>query len=63
LIAFYGLPLDYLQNYIGTINSITLEQVKHAWQRHVQPDQMITVIVGGPPTATPPGESKRPAGS
>lgn len=63
LIAFYGLPLDYLQNYIGTINSITLEQVKHAWQRHVQPDQMITVIVGGPPTATPPSESKRPAGS
>lgn len=63
LIAFYGLPLDYLQNYIGTINSITLEQVKHAWQRHVQPDQMITVIVGGPPTPTPPGESERPAGS
>ena len=63
LIAFYGLPLDYLQNYIGTINGITLEQVKHAWQRHVQPDQMITVIVGGPPTPTPPGESERPAGS
>ena len=63
LIAFYGLPLDYLQNYIGTINGITLEQVKHAWQRHVQPDQMTTVIVGGPPTPTPPGESERPAGS
>lgn len=53
-IAFYGLPLDYLQNYIGLINGITLEQATSAWQRHVQPDRLITVIVGGPATAPQP---------
>lgn len=51
-IAFHGLPLDYLQNYISMMNGISLEQVKAAWRRHVQPDRMITVIVGGDP-ATP----------
>ena len=52
-IAFYGLPLDYLQNYIGMMNGISLEQVKTAWQRHVQPDRLITVIVGGGDQAAP----------
>jgi zinc protease len=51
-IAFHGLPLDYLQNYISMMNGINLEQVKAAWQRHVQPERLITVIVGGDP-ATP----------
>ena len=46
-IAFHSLPLDYLQNYISMMNGISLEQVKTAWQRHVQPDRVITVIVGG----------------
>jgi zinc protease len=46
-IAFYDLPLDYLQTYIDRMNGIPLDQVKAAWQRHVQPDRLITVIVGG----------------
>ena len=63
-IAFYGLPLDYLQNYIGTMNGITLDAVKAAWQRRVQPDQLITVIVGGAPAApASPDPAKPPAGS
>ena len=52
-IAFHGLPLDYLQNYISMMNGISLEQVKTAWQRHVQPDRLITVIVGGGEQGTP----------
>lgn len=57
LIAFYGLPLDYLQTFIVTMNGITLEQVKTAWQRHIQPDRQIVVIVGGGQNAPtlPPG--------
>jgi zinc protease len=51
-IAFYGLPLDYLQNFISMMNSINLDQVKSAWQRHLQPDRLITVIVGGQPAAS-----------
>jgi zinc protease len=63
-IAFHGLPLDYLQNYIGTMNGITLEQVKSAWRRRVQQDKLIIVIVGGgQPAQTAPGGSSRPAGS
>ncbi len=54
VIAFYHLPLDYLQTYINTINSISLEQVKSAWQRHIQPDQLLTVIVGGGPPVPQP---------
>lgn len=50
-IAFYGLPLDYLENYISRINGISLDQVTDAWRRHLQPDRLITVIVGGPAAA------------
>lgn len=51
LIAFYHLPLDYLQTYIDTINRISPDQVKAAWRQHVQPEKLLTVIVGGgPPT-------------
>jgi zinc protease len=53
-IAFYDLPLDYLQTYIDRMNGISLDQVKAAWQRHVQPDRLIIVIVGGPAAAPPP---------
>ena len=61
LIAFYGLPLDYLQTFIATMNGISLEQVKTAWQRHIQPDRQIVVIVGGGQSApTPPPD---PAGA
>ncbi|CDI02042.1 putative Peptidase M16-like protein [Candidatus Competibacter denitrificans Run_A_D11] len=66
LIAFYGLPLDYLQNYIGMINGITLEQAKTTWQRQVQPDKLITVIVGGgqsTPSAPVNASPVKPAGS
>jgi len=49
VIAFYGLPLDYLENFIGVMNGVTLEQVRTAWQRHLQPERLVTVIVGGAP--------------
>jgi zinc protease len=47
MIAFYELPLDYLQNFIGLMNNISLDQVTESWRRHIQPDRLITVIVGG----------------
>ncbi|MCB1824704.1 MAG: insulinase family protein [Candidatus Competibacteraceae bacterium] len=64
LIAFHGLPLDYLQTFIDTMNGISLEQVKTAWQRHIQPDRQIVVIVGGgqntPTPSNPTGASPSP---
>ncbi len=64
LIAFYGLPLDYLQTFIGTMNGINLEQVKSAWQRHIRPDRQIVIIVGGSQNApTSPAPAGAPSSS
>ena len=54
VIAFYGLPLDYLENFIGVMNGVTLEQVRSAWQRRVRPERLVTVIVGGEPVLLAP---------
>ena len=46
-IAFYELPLDYLETYSEKINSVTLEQVKETFQRRVFPERLLRVFVGG----------------
>jgi zinc protease len=50
-IGWYGLPLDYLDTWTAQIGKVTREQVRAAFQRHVRPDNMATVIVGGPVAA------------
>lgn len=47
-IGWYGLPLDYLDTWTAQIGKVTRDQVRAAFQRHVHPDAMATVIVGGP---------------
>lgn len=47
MIGFYDLPLDYLDTFTSTINSISREDVMDAFKRRVHPDKMLTVIVGG----------------
>ncbi|MEJ8855703.1 pitrilysin family protein [Variovorax robiniae] len=46
-IAWYGLPLDYLDTWTARMNAITVADVKAAIQRKLQPDRMVTVILGG----------------
>ncbi|HYQ92262.1 MAG TPA: pitrilysin family protein, partial [Candidatus Competibacteraceae bacterium] len=46
-IGFYQLPLDYLQTYTAKIDALTLEQVRQAFQQHLHPNKLLTVIVGG----------------
>lgn len=46
MIAFYGLPLDYLDTFIEKVNAVTLEQIREAFQRRLQPERFITVMVG-----------------
>lgn len=46
-IGFYGLPLDYLDTYVSRIDALTLEEVTEAFRRHIDPDQWVTVVVGG----------------
>lgn len=46
MIGFYGLPLDYLQQFPKTIQNISRDEVLDAYQRRIQPDKMLTVVVG-----------------
>ncbi len=46
MIGFYGLPLDYLDNFNANIEAITLQQIRDAFQRRVDPAHMVTVTVG-----------------
>lgn len=47
VIGFYKLPLDYLDNFIKQVESVTAEQIKDAFKRRLKTDKMVTVIVGG----------------
>lgn len=46
LMAFYDLPLNYFNTYQPNIEQVTLEDIKDAFKRRIQPKQMITVMVG-----------------
>ncbi len=46
MIGFYNYPLDYLDTFIAKINAVTAEQIKAAFQRHIHPKHLVTVIVG-----------------
>jgi len=47
MIGFYGLPLEYLENFKDKVNAVTVEAIKDAYIRRVDVDKMITVMVGG----------------
>ena len=46
LIGFYRLPLDYLDAFTGKVEAVTLEQIRDAFSRRIEPDRMVTVVVG-----------------
>lgn len=46
-LGFYGQPLDSLDTYAARVQAVTLDQVKAAFARHVKPENLITVVVGG----------------
>jgi len=48
MIGFYDLPLDYLDRFIDNINQVTKEQIKQSFQRRINSEAMVTVILGGP---------------
>jgi zinc protease len=45
MIAFYGMPLDYLDHYQEKIQAVTVDAVKQAFSRRVRPADLITVTV------------------
>ena len=46
-IGFYGLPLDYLDHYTENVEKVTVDGIKAAFARHVKPENLVTVVVGG----------------
>ena len=48
-IAWNDLPLDYLETWTARVNAITAADVKAAFARKLQPEKMVTVVVGGQP--------------
>ena len=45
VIGFFGLPLDYLDQYQAKVQAVTAADIKAAFARHVRADKLITVTV------------------
>ena len=46
-IAFYGLPLDYLDTFIGKVEAVTPADIQRAFKSRIDAGKLQTVIVGG----------------
>lgn len=52
LIGDEGLPLDWLDVWTERVEAVTLEQVRDAFRRRIDPDRLSTVVVGAGPGGT-----------
>lgn len=46
MIGFYRLPLDYLHTFTDRVAAVTVDGVRSAFQRRLNPEKMILVVVG-----------------
>jgi len=51
-IAWNNLPLDYLDHWSEHLQAVTAAEIRAAFQRVLQPDRMVTVVLGGPGQTT-----------
>lgn len=47
VIAWHELPLDYLDTWTRKVEQVTAQQIREAFARKLQPQRMVTVVVGG----------------
>jgi zinc protease len=47
-IGFYGLPLDWLERFVPSVQKLSVTEVRKAFAKHVDPAMLTTVIVGAP---------------
>ena len=50
-IAWNDLPLNYLDTWTANVQKVTAADVRAAFQRKLEPDRMVTVVVGAQPAA------------
>ncbi|MCJ0762143.1 insulinase family protein [Variovorax sp. CYS-02] len=48
-IAWNGLPLNYLDTWTQQVGQVSAAQIKAAFARKLQPERMVTVVLGGTP--------------
>jgi len=48
-IAWFDLPLDYLDTWAAEMDKLTAAQIQQAFARNLQPQRMVSVILGGKP--------------
>jgi zinc protease len=48
-IAWNGLPLDYLDTWTQQVEQLTVADIRAAFARKLQPEKMVTVVLGGGP--------------
>jgi zinc protease len=46
VIGFYRLPLDYLDTWVARVEAVDVAAVKQAFARRIDPDRLVTVVVG-----------------
>jgi zinc protease len=49
VIGFYDLPLDYLDRFTARVEAVSAEQVRDAFRRRVDPQRLVTIVVGRAP--------------
>ena len=50
VIGFYDLPLTYLDEFADKVDEVSVDKIRDAFIRHIDPEAMATVIVGAPIT-------------
>ena len=48
VIGFYDLPLTYLDDFADKVEEVSIDKIRDAFVRHIDPEAMATVIVGAP---------------
>ncbi len=47
MMGFYAYPLDWLDTMVAKVEAVTVDQVRDAFRRRVDPQQLVSVMVGG----------------
>ncbi len=63
VIGDFDLPLDWLDAYPKKVEAVTLEQIRDAFRRRLDPHKLVEVVVGGAPQNVTPGKDARVASS
>jgi zinc protease len=48
-IAWFDLPLDYLDHWTEQVQRLTVSDIQQAFARHLQPERMVTLVLGPVP--------------